>query len=140
MRKNPKGVIYMNFARKMNNCVANHMIRIWPVPLVFCHHNYLIDPLPSFNAVCVCDFIHSICLWQTRLFVPEKSRQNSTMRRHRRQTAGHQTCATNGFKKHAEKTQTRVQGVRWKPLRSRRQRENYSRVFDRGTEDRRASS
>merc|ERR1719295_1337092 len=54
----------MNFARKMNICVANHMIRIWPVPLVFCHHNYLIDPLPSFNAVCVCDFIHSICLWQ----------------------------------------------------------------------------
>merc|ERR1711951_93272 len=40
----------MNFARKMNICVANHMIRIWPVP--------------SFNAVCVCDFIHSIVLCQ----------------------------------------------------------------------------
>merc|ERR1712126_350664 len=32
--------------------------------------------------------------WQARLSVPKKGRQNPEMRRHRRQTAGHQACAS----------------------------------------------
>merc|ERR1712189_162817 len=36
--------------------------------------------------------------WQARLFVPKKGRQNPEMRRHRRQTAGHQACASHSSK------------------------------------------
>merc|ERR1712221_12680 len=43
--------------------------------------------------------------WQARLFVPKKGRQNPEMRRHRRQTTGHQACASHSSKEHAQETQ-----------------------------------
>merc|ERR1711951_216470 len=59
---------------------------------------------------------------KARLSVPKESRQDPTMRRHRRQAPGYQARATNSLEKHAQKAQASVQSLWWQPLRRSREK------------------
>merc|ERR1712243_75409 len=74
---------------------------------------------------------------QTGLLVPEEGGQAPRLRRHRRQAAGRETGAANGFEEHAQTAQEGVESIWRKSLRRRRQRKDYPGVFDRRAEDRR---
>merc|ERR1712121_473937 len=74
--------------------------------------------------------------WQARLFIPKEGCQNPEMWRHRRQTTGHQACASHSSEEHAQETQARVQGLRRKFVRRRGQRKDHPCFSHRRAEDR----